>query len=247
MLKGKTCLVTGGSRGIGLAIARRFAENNASVVLLSRNKQNLESALESLPAPSTSQIHGALPHNVSSGPIETKNITNTNRIDFSKISVVVNSAGITQTSLFHATSKDSIQSIIDTNLLGTMYTTQSFLKPMLKSKDGCIINISSVLASRGLKGTAVYAASKGGVESFTRSLASELGSRGIRSNCLSLGLVDSTDMGSVVTEDMKREFLDNTPSKTGLITEDDIADAALLLATNKSINGSIMKLDGGFA
>lgn len=243
MLEGKTCLITGGSRGIGLAIARKFAQNRASVVLLSRNRQNLDNALSSLPKSTDSQLHQAIEFDVGSNQLLTKEHTN---INLSDISIVVNSAGITQTSLLHATSRDDIKSIINTNLFGTIFMTQSFIKPMLKRRDGCFVNLSSVLASRGLKGTSVYAASKGGVESFTRSVATELGPRGIRSNCMTLGLVDTTDMGTSVTEEMKDEFIKNTPSKSGLPTEEDIANAALLLATNKSINGSILKVDGGF-
>jgi 3-oxoacyl-[acyl-carrier protein] reductase len=243
MLKGKTCLVTGGSRGIGLAIARTFAQNNASVILLSRNRQNLDNAIKSLPQTTDSQVHRAIDFDVASHQLLTKDVTDVNLSD---ISVVVNSAGVTQTSLLHATSRDDIKSIINTNLFGTIFMTQSFIKPMIKKREGCFINLSSVLASRGLKGTSVYAASKGGIESFTRSMATELGPRGIRSNCMTLGLVDTTDMGTSVTEEMKNEFIKHTPSKSGLPTEHDIANAALLLATNKSINGSILKVDGGF-
>lgn len=243
MLEGKTCLITGGSRGIGLAIARKFAQNRASVILLSRNRKNLDNAIKSLPKSTDSQVHRAIEFDVGAHQLLTKEHTD---VKLSDISVVVNSAGITQTSLLHATSRDDIQSLINTNLFGTIFMTQSFIKPMIKRKEGCFINLSSVLSSRGLKGTSVYAASKGGVESFTRSMATELGQRGIRSNCMSLGLVDTTDMGTSVTEEMKNEFIKNTPSKSGLPTEEDIANAALLLATNKSINGTTLKVDGGF-
>lgn len=133
---------------------------------------------------------------------------------------------------------------MDTNLLGTIYSSQSLIKPMIRRKSGCIINISSVLGLRGVKGTSVYAATKAGVIGFTKALAVELGSRNIRVNAICPGLVD-TDLASEVTGSLRELYTSQSPTKQ-LIPPIEIANVALTLALSNHMNGSILTIDGGF-
>lgn len=118
------------------------------------------------------------------------------------------------------------------------------IKPMIRRKKGCIINISSVLGLRGVKGTSVYAATKAGVVGFTKSLAVELGSRNIRVNAICPGLVD-TAMADDVTGSLRELYTSHSPTSS-LIPVEDIANAALTLALTESMTGSILTVDGGF-
>lgn len=157
---------------------------------------------------------------------------------------MVNSAGIAQSSLLLTTPNDYINSLVDVNLLGTIFASQSMIKPMIRRKKGCIINISSVLGLRGVKGTSVYAATKAGVVGFTKSLAVELGSRNIRVNAICPGLVD-TAMADDVTGSLRELYTSHSPTSS-LIPVEDIANAALTLALTESMTGSILTVDGGF-
>lgn len=240
-LANKTSLITGGSKGIGLAIARKFAQNGANVTILSRNNANLLTAMPLLSNPTNRQTHRAVQFDVASR----RHLTDSDiHGRLSDIDILVNSAGISQVKLLHATSLDEIQRLIDVNLLGTILTTQSFLKPMMRKRSGCIINISSVLAVKGMKGSTIYSATKAGLFGFTKSLAMELGSIGIRTNCLSLGLVE-TDMGKDVRLEVRDHFISNTPLGR-LVTPEEVADAALHLATCENYNGTIINVDGGY-
>lgn len=211
------CLVTGGSRGIGLAIARRFAVEGASITLVARNQHALKESIKQLPMVDQTQSHNFVVLDIRHGWAN-----NTQDVKFKDI--VVNCAGVSQSSLLLSTDEQTVRDIIDINLLGTIFTTQAFMKPMLRQKRGQFVNISSVLASGGLKGTAVYAASKAGVVGFTKAIAEEMGSRNIRSNCFSLGLVE-TDMGRQVSSEIR-----NVLEKGGRgLSPDEVADEVLSL------------------
>lgn len=240
---GRKCLVTGGSQGIGLAIAQRFASEGASVILLSRDKTKLETAASSLPLVDSSQTHNVAAFDLSQAKVFTESDIGTK---LHTIDVLVNCAGVSQSSLLLATPKDTIDNIVNLNLLGTIYASQSMIKPMIRQKRPCcIINISSVLGHRGVKGTSVYAATKAGVSAFTRSLAVELGGRNIRINSIAPGLVDTEMAESVLDSPLKDLFAATSPSNA-LIPTSAIADAALMLATNEHMNGTELTVDGGF-
>uniref|UniRef100_A0A060TEH8 ARAD1D07590p n=1 Tax=Blastobotrys adeninivorans TaxID=409370 RepID=A0A060TEH8_BLAAD len=231
----KNCVVTGGSKGIGLAIAKRFAKE-CHVTLVARNIKSLEEALGTLPNPEHHSVHEC---NVA----DEHAIYDLGRaFRGKKVDYLINSAGITQSSLLLGMKPKVLHSIIDTNLNGTILSTQALLRPIM-SAQGSILNISSVLASRGLPGTSVYAASKAGVEAFTRSISSELRSRKVRANCLALGLVD-TDMGKSVSQEVHDHFINSTFGR--LLTVDEVADAAYAVATNEAFSGAIVPLDGGY-
>lgn len=240
-LIGKTCLVTGGSQGIGLAVASKFAAEGASLILMSRNRQTLEAAASSLPIVDNNQVHTVAPFDLSQRRAFTEAEVGTK---LTSIDVLVNCAGISQSSLLLSTSKEMIDNVVDLNLLGTIFASQALVKPMIRKKRGCIINISSVLAVRGIKGTSVYSATKAGVSGFTRALAAELGGRNIRVNSICAGLVD-TPMGNSVDHTFKEMFIAQSSSKE-LIPPSEIADAALTLVLSEDMNGVELKVDGGF-
>lgn len=240
-LLGKKCLITGGSQGIGLAIANRFASEGASVILLSRNRDKLVAAAKNLSVVDGSQTHTVAPFDLSQCRPFTESDIGTK---LTTIDVLVNCAGVAQSSLLLSTPKEAIDGLINLNLLGTIYATQSLMKPMIRKKRGCIINMSSVLGVRGVKGTSVYAATKAGVSGFTRSLAVELGGRNIRVNSICPGLVD-TEMATSVDDNLKDLFTAQSPSKQ-LIPSDAIADAALMLVLSEHMNGTEVTIDGGF-
>ncbi|CAN6641416.1 NADP-dependent 3-hydroxy acid dehydrogenase [Trichomonascus vanleenenianus] len=242
VLANKTALITGGSRGIGLAIGKKFASQGANVILLARSDSKLKNAISELPKLLDTQSHSIVPFDLTSGEyLSDKHLGGKKLTD---INILVNNAGLSQSKLLSSTKKDEILQLINTNLLGAILMTQSMIKPFIKNRGGAIVNISSVLAAKGLKGSSVYSATKAGIEAFTRGTAEELGSRNIRCNCLQLGLVD-TDMGQSVDPAIHDHFLANSASGR-LATVEDVAEAALLLATNQSINGSVLKVDGGY-
>lgn len=234
--------MTGGSQGIGLAIAQRFASEGASVILLSRNSDKLNAAVKGLSLVDESQKHGYATFDVSQGRTFTEKDIGAK---LNSIDILVNCAGVSQSSLLMTTASSVIQNLVNVNLLGTIYASQSMIKPMMRQKRPCsIINISSVLGHKGVKGTCVYAATKAGISSFTRSLAVELGGRNIRVNSISPGLVD-TDMAGTVDAPLREMFTAASPSKS-LIPTSAISEAALTLATSEHMNGTDLVVDGGF-
>lgn len=240
-LLGKKCLVTGGSQGIGLAIAKRFAREGASLLLVSRNSTRLGGALASLPTVDASQVHATAPFDLSKGLKFTEADLGTK---LTSIDVLVNCAGVAQASLLLSTPSETINQLVNLNLIGTINATQALLKPMIRRRSGCIINVSSVLGRRGVKGTSVYAATKAGVTAFSRSLAVELSGRNIRVNTLCPGLVD-TEMAESVDQSLREMFTAQSPSKQ-LIPADAIAEAALTLVLSEHMNGTELVVDGGF-
>ncbi|KAF5099409.1 hypothetical protein D0Z00_001688 [Geotrichum galactomycetum] len=240
-LLGKKCLVTGGSQGIGLAIAQRFAREGASLLLVSRNPAKLDAALATLPTVDASQKHAVAPFDLSQSRGFTEADLGTK---LTSIDVLVNCAGVAQSSLLLSTSSETVSQLVNLNLLGTVYASQALLKPMIRRRGGCIVNVSSVLGRRGVKGTSVYAATKAGVTAFTRSLAVELAGRNIRVNSLCPGLVD-TEMAESVDGSLRELFTAQSPSKK-LIPAEAIADAALTLVLSEHMNGTELIVDGGF-
>lgn len=232
LLQGFKCLVTGGSRGIGFAIAKRFAEQGASLTLVARDPSTLEKSVKELPIIDKCQKHEFLALHVEEG--WNKHIKS---VQFNDI--VVNCAGITQSSLLVTTDEQMIRKILNINLLGTILTTQAFLKPMIRSRSrkGQFLNISSILGLEALKGASIYSASKAGVIGFTRAIAQEMGPRNIKSNCLCLGLVD-TEMGRTVSPEIRNQFLH---SQNNILTVEHVAEEALSLVLSGE-NGLIKEL-----
>ncbi|KAI5806739.1 hypothetical protein DFH27DRAFT_480093 [Peziza echinospora] len=240
-------IITGASRGIGLSIATLFASQGASVTLVARTAPPLEAVLERLPRPhpvetdgGRAQVHGFVDGSVAETELwrrvgERKHPT-----------ILINAAGLTHRSLLLQTDDTTIADVIGTNLVGTMMGCRAVARGMIKGKSGgCIINISSVYALKGGRGSTVYAASKAGVIGFSRSLATELSAFNIRVNAISPGYID-TDMLSPMSQQALTTIATTTPSNR-LGTVEEIANTALFIATNQFVNGANMVVDGGLS
>jgi len=239
VLEGKTCLVSGGSRGIGRAIVGRFAAEGARVYYLARREDGEPFVLpEGAAAPrfiacdltQEDQIEAALK------TVET---------EAGGIDVLVNNAGINRDGLVFRMSLEDWNAVLTTNLTAAFLLCRTAARLMIQKRAGSIINISSVVALRGNGGQTNYAASKAGLIGFTKSLAREVAGRGVRVNALAPGFID-TDMTEKLPEAAKARVLENIPlARAG--KPEEVAAAALFLASDDSayITGEIIKIDGG--
>ncbi|MES2856272.1 MAG: 3-oxoacyl-[acyl-carrier-protein] reductase [Bdellovibrionota bacterium] len=240
-LSGKHILVTGSSRGIGAAIAKRLAYEGATVaVTYSTNPGSAEQIFKELPGTG----HLLLKLNISD---EASVLAGFEEITqkWGKLDGLVNNAGITKDGLLLRMKTDDFQAVIDTNLKGTFLCTRSAVKMMLKARAGSIVNITSVIAEMGNAGQANYAASKAGVEGFTKSIAQEVASRSIRVNCVAPGFI-VTDMTDALNEEQKKAIVGKVPLNT-LGDTDDVANATafLLSSESKYITGHTLSVNGG--
>ena len=200
LLKDKIALVTGGSRGIGEAIVRRFVEQGAKVAFTYRSSAERANAIE---AELGTAVKGY--QSDASSFEETKELIARILEDFGKIDIVVNNAGITQDTLMLRMTEDQWDKVIEVNLKSVFNITKNVLRPMLKSRSGSIINISSIVGITGNPGQANYAASKAGIIGFSKSIAKEIGSRNIRCNAVAPGFIE-TDMTDELDEKTKRDL-----------------------------------------
>jgi 3-oxoacyl-[acyl-carrier protein] reductase len=233
-LEGKTALVTGGSRGIGQAIAEELARAGASVVLGYRSGQQEAEAV-------AAAIGGrAIQADVSSVDDAKRLVEEAGELD-----VLVNNAGLTRDGLIARMSDDDWRTVIDTNLGGVFHTCRAVARGMMKRRAGSIVNVSSVVGLRGNPGQTNYAASKAGIIGFTKSLARELGTRGVRANVVAPGYV-RTRLTEVLGEELTGAMLANTP--LGRLGEpQDIASAVRFLCSDDAsfITGEVLLVDGG--
>ncbi|KAI0518153.1 hypothetical protein F5B22DRAFT_73645 [Xylaria bambusicola] len=239
-LRGKRCLITGGSRGIGLAIAKVFSNHGASCVLIGRHHETLTTAIHSLNHACLSYPHEAHAFNVSnlSGWQSFMHKMKTGPLD-----ILVNAAGISQNSFLFKTRFQEMNQLLDTNLKGTILGCQSVIPRMMKQKSGNIINVSSLLATNGGRGASVYAASKAGIIGLTRALAWEVGRFNIRANVIQPGYIE-TDM----TKDMEEGgHLSALIPMGRLGLAEEVADAALFLANNTYAHNCVLNIDGGLS
>lgn len=243
MLKGKVALVTGGSRGIGEAIALELAKNGADIAINYRsNNEKAEKVLEGIKGFGVKAI--AIKADISKEE-DVKYLIKNVENQLGKIDILVNNAGITKDNLVMRMKEEDWQQVMDVNLKGTFLCTKSVSRPMMKARYGKIINITSVVGLIGNPGQGNYSASKAGVIGFTKSIAKELGSRGIRVNAIAPGFID-TEMTDVLSEEIKETMLNGIPlMKFG--DPKDIANLVVFLASERSdyITGQVINVDGG--
>ena len=243
LLKGKTALVTGASKGIGRGIAFQLAKHGANVAftyLSSIEKgKALEAELTALGIKAKGYQSDASDFNAAD-----KLITDV-LADFGSLDIVVNNAGITRDGLLMRMTEENFNDVIRTNLNSVFNITKACQKPMLKQRSGSIINITSVVGVKGNAGQANYAASKAGIIGFTKSIALELGSRNIRCNAIAPGFIE-TEMTGVLPEEMVKQWREAIPMKRGG-TPDDIANSVVFLASDMSayITGQVLHVNGG--
>lgn len=241
-LANQIAVVTGAGRGIGRAIALKFAAEGADVVCVSRTRENSEKvAAEVAALGRKSWAHGV---DVSDSSLVEKT-AETILGQAGKVDILVNNAGITKDGLLMRMSDADWDTVLDTNLKGAFLFTKAFTRGFLKQRSGRIINVASVIGLIGNAGQVNYAASKAGLIGFTKSVAKEFGSRGITVNALAPGFIE-TDMTSGLKEDMRNELLKRIPLNS-LGQSDDIANAALFLAGPgaRYITGQVLTVDGG--
>lgn len=244
-LEGKTCLVTGGSRGIGKAIAVTLAKFGADVAITyarsSEAANEVKEEIESLGKKAKAIKADAVNFD------EATNVINEVVSDWGKIDVLVNNAGITRDTLLLRMSENDWDDVITTNLKSVFNYSKACARPMMKNRGGSVINIGSVVGLNGNAGQANYSASKAGLIGFTKSYAKELASRGIRSNAVAPGYI-ITDMTEALGDKVLDGIKAATPlGRAGEVQE--VADAVVFLASDMSsyITGEVIRVDGGMA
>ncbi|HHD2753171.1 TPA: 3-oxoacyl-[acyl-carrier-protein] reductase [Clostridium perfringens] len=243
MLKDKVAVVTGGTRGIGRAIVLKLADEGANIVI---NYRSSDKEAEELKAILEEKGVKVLTVKCDISNFEdSKKLIDKCKEEFGKIDILVNNAGITKDTLIMRMKEEDFDSVIDVNLKGTFNCAKHASAIMLKQKFGKIINMTSVVGITGNAGQSNYAASKAGVIGLTKSLARELGSRGITVNAVAPGFIN-TDMTSVLSDKVKEEAMKNIPLKK-LGNPEDIANLVGFLASDSAnyITGQVINVDGG--
>ena len=242
-LEGKTALVTGASRGIGKAIALKLAEEGADIAFFySNNEEKAKETIKELEAKNVKAL--GLKVDVSNSTEVTEAVKTIEK-EFGSVDILVNNAGITRDNLLIRMSEEDWEDVLDINLKGAFLTTKAVARKMMKTRYGKIINISSIVGVKGNVGQGNYSASKAGVIGFTKSMAQELASRGIRVNAIAPGFIE-TDMTDVLKDEVKTEMLKNIPLGN-LGKPEDIANLVVFLASSKAdyITGQVINIDGG--
>jgi 3-oxoacyl-[acyl-carrier protein] reductase len=239
----KVAIITGGTRGIGLAIARRLASDGFDLYVTYRGDTEVAAEAEKELA-TTGRAVKVAPADVSNADAAGAIIEDA-MVAYGHIDVLVNNAGITRDTLIMRMSEDDWDAVLSTNLKGAFLCAKAAIRPMLRQRSGRIINITSVVGLVGNAGQANYAAAKAGMVGLTKSLAKEVGSRGITVNAVAPGFI-STRLTEVIPENMKEDLLKNTPlGRFG--APEDVAAAVSFLASDDSsfITGHVLTVDGG--
>jgi 3-oxoacyl-[acyl-carrier protein] reductase len=243
LLQGKTALVTGASKGIGRSIALRYADQGANVAFTYLSSVEQGQALEAELASKGIKAKGY--RSDASDFAQADKLINDVIADFGTLDILVNNAGITQDTLLLRMTEEMWNKVINVNLKSCFNTVKAATKQMMKQKSGSIINMTSVVGLKGNAGQANYAASKAGIIGFTKSVALELGSRGIRANAVAPGFIE-TEMTAKLDEKTVQSWRDAIPLKRGGRPED-VADACVFLGSEMSsyITGQVLQVDGG--
>ena len=243
LLEGKTALITGASKGIGRAIAERFADEGANVAFTYLSSVEKGEALEKELAAKGVKAKG-FRSDASDFQAAEKLIADTVET-FGSLDILINNAGITRDNLLMRMSEESWDEIMNINLKSCFNTVKAASRTLMKQRSGSIINMSSVVGVKGNPGQANYAASKAGIIGFSKSVALELGSRGIRCNVIAPGFIE-TEMTDALDEKTVQSWRDAIPLKRGGSPKD-VADATVFLGSDLSgyITGQVLQVDGG--
>jgi 3-oxoacyl-[acyl-carrier protein] reductase len=243
LLEGKTALITGASRGIGKAIALRFAMEGSDIAITNIvNDDEFKTTIKeikALGAKAKGYVSNAADY------ADSQRVINEVVKDFTTIDILINNAGITRDTLLMRMTEDQWDAVIAVNLKSVFNLTKAVLMTMVKQKNGSIINMSSVVGVSGNAGQSNYSASKAGIIGFTKSIAKEVGSRNIRCNAIAPGFI-LTEMTEKLPENVKKEWTDKIPLKRGG-TPEDVANTALYLASDLSsyVTGQTIHVCGG--
>jgi len=243
LLENKNVIITGGSRGIGKAIAEKFAQHGANIaftcIKMSEDSLALAKNLENLGV--KAKVYESDASDFESALNLAENVFN----DFGSIDVLVNNAGITKDNLLLRMSEEDFNDVMKVNMNSVFNNTKAVLRQMLKQKNGSIINLSSVVGVKGNAGQSNYSSSKAAIIGFTKSVALELGSRNIRCNAIAPGFIE-TEMTRALQQDQINEWAESIPLKRSGKAED-VANTSLFLASDMSsyITGQVMNVCGG--
>jgi NAD(P)-dependent dehydrogenase (short-subunit alcohol dehydrogenase family) len=238
----KIAIVTGGGSGLGLAIAKAFTTNNVKTIIVGRDEEKLKAAKAELGDNCFYKVCDL--SDLSTIPVLIENIIT----EFGQIDILVNNAGINQKKVFEEVTDEEFQRIITTNVTAVFSISREVVKDMLKRKNGCIINISSMAAQYGLPKVIAYSASKTAIDGMTRAMAVELSPNGIRVNAIAPGFIYSAMTEKALNSDPERKAKVFNRTPMGHMGQpEDIGAAALYLASDgaKYVTGVVLPVDGG--
>lgn len=241
-LTGKVAFITGGGRGIGREIALLFAKEGSDIALCDVNQEALAQTQKEIESLGRKCVIGIV--DVTKG-VEVDAFIQKILDNLKKIDILINNAGITRDALLVRMSEADWDSVLSVNLKGAFNCTKAVSRIMMKQRDGRIVNMASIIGIMGNAGQANYAASKGGLIAFTKTVAKELASRNVRANAIAPGFIQ-TDMTAKLSDEVKSEMLKFVPlGKLG--TVQDVANLALFLSGDDSsyITGQVIQVDGG--
>ncbi len=242
LLEGKTAIVTGASRGIGKAVALKFAAEGCDIAFTDLfeddHMKNTENELAAMGVKAKGYASNAASFQ------DTDKVVESIVEEFGKVDILVNNAGITKDTLLMRMSEEQWDAVINVNLKSVFNFTKAVQKTMIKQRNGSIVNMSSVVGVSGNAGQSNYSASKAGIIGFTKSIARELGSRGIRSNAIAPGFI-ITEMTAKIPEDARKAWEESIPMKRGG-TPEEVAKVALFLASDLSsyVSGQVISVCG---
>lgn len=240
LLQGKTALITGAARGIGKAIALKFAEEGCNVAFTDLEvNEETEKEIAAKGVKAKSYASNAADF------AQTEQVVNQVKEDFGSIDILVNNAGITKDGLMMRMSEQQWDAVIAVNLKSAFNFIHACTPIMMRQKNGSIINMASVVGVHGNAGQANYAASKAGLIALAKSMAIEIGSRGIRANAIAPGFID-TAMTKALPDEVRKQWIEKIPLRRGGTVED-IANVATFLASDLSsyVTGQVIQVDGG--
>ena len=241
----QVAIVTGGSRGIGFAVAEKMASEGAAIAVVSTTQEGASAAAEKLLAAGAPKAVGYA-CNVASGE-EVQNTVNAILAEFGKVDILVNNAGITRDNLLMRMSEEEWDKVLEINLKGVFNFSKAVLRPMMRARSGRIVNISSIVGIHGNPGQANYAASKAGIIGFSRAMAKEIASRNITVNVVAPGFIE-TDMSRAIPEALQQKMLESIPlGRMG--KPEDVANLVAFLASSEAayLTGQVISIDGGMA